>query len=91
MEAVRERWTDDRMDDLVARVDNGFTQVDQRFEQIHQDIRELRQENKQFATEMRIEIASLQSATNRRFDRLIYTLLAAMLSGLVALIGTSAF
>lgn len=36
MEAVRERWTDDRMDDLVVRVDNGFAQVDQRFAQIDQ-------------------------------------------------------
>lgn len=28
MEAMREAWTDERMDDLVARVDRGFAQTD---------------------------------------------------------------
>jgi hypothetical protein len=34
MEAMRESWTDDRMDDLVKRVDTGFAQVDARFAQV---------------------------------------------------------
>jgi lysophospholipase L1-like esterase len=32
MEAMREAWTDERMDDLVARVDRGFVQADARME-----------------------------------------------------------
>ena len=33
MEAMRESWTDDRLDDLNRRVDAGFKQVDERFKQ----------------------------------------------------------
>jgi peptidoglycan hydrolase CwlO-like protein len=31
MEAMRQSWSDDRLDDLKDRVDVGFAQVDQRF------------------------------------------------------------
>jgi hypothetical protein len=37
METMRESWTDERMDDLSHRVDQGFARVDA-------DIRELRRE-----------------------------------------------
>jgi hypothetical protein len=37
MSAVREAWTDDRLDDLSLRVDRGFDRVDT-------DLRELRTE-----------------------------------------------
>jgi len=45
MEAMRESWTDDRMDDLVRRLDAGFAQV-------HEDIAELRADNKELRREM---------------------------------------
>ena len=31
---MRESWTDERLDDLNAKVDRGFEQVDKRFEQV---------------------------------------------------------
>lgn len=31
MEAMRQSWSDDRLDDLNKRVDNGFARVDARF------------------------------------------------------------
>ena len=31
---ARESWTDDRLDDLNAKVDRGFEQVDRRFEEV---------------------------------------------------------
>jgi archaellum component FlaC len=34
MEAMRENWTDDRLDHLNRRVEEGFARVDERFEQI---------------------------------------------------------
>jgi hypothetical protein len=34
MEAVRDSWTDDRLDDLNRRVAEGFVSVDRRFEQV---------------------------------------------------------
>jgi tetrahydromethanopterin S-methyltransferase subunit G len=30
----REKWTDERLDDLNKKVDDGFAQVDKRFEQV---------------------------------------------------------
>jgi archaellum component FlaC len=34
MEAMRESWTDDRLDHLNRRVDDGFKRVDERFEMV---------------------------------------------------------
>lgn len=59
MEAMRQTWTDDRMDDLVHRVDTGFAQVDQRFVQVHQDNQELRREMAGLGSELRRENKSL--------------------------------
>ena len=82
MAAMRQTWTDDRMDDLAKSVDTRFEQVekrfeqvDKRFEQIHGDIKGLRDEtNRNFAI------------LNRRFDILVGVLLAASLSGVVTMI-----
>ena len=82
MAAMRQTWTDDRMDDLAKsvdtrfeQVDKRFEQVDRRFEQIHGDIKGLRDEtNRNFAI------------LNRRFDILVGVLLAASLSGVVTMI-----
>jgi len=41
MESMRESWTDERLDDLSHRVDEGFRRVDA-------DIRELRSETAAF-------------------------------------------
>jgi predicted nuclease with TOPRIM domain len=38
MEAMRDAWTDDRMDDLVARMDRGFTQADARMDRFENRI-----------------------------------------------------
>ena len=82
MAAMRQTWTDDRMDDLAKsvdtrfeQVDKRFEQVDKRFEQIHGDIKGLRDEtHRNFAI------------LNRRFDILVGVLLAASLSGVVTMI-----
>jgi archaellum component FlaC len=34
MEAMRKSWTDERLDDLSLRVENGFAQVDSRFAEV---------------------------------------------------------
>jgi hypothetical protein len=59
MEAMRNSWTDDRLDHLNHRVDEGFKLVGQRFEQV--DHRFDRVEAN--AGELRVEM-------NTRFDRL---------------------
>lgn len=53
MEAVRDKWTDERLDDLSARMDKGFDRLDK-------DMREVRSElagmNKRFETTHRLII-----------------------------------
>jgi hypothetical protein len=34
MEAMRESWPDDRLDDFAARVDRRFEEVDRRFDEV---------------------------------------------------------
>lgn len=56
MEAMREAWTDDRLDDLANRMDRGFDRVDA-------DIRELR-------TETKSEFALVRGEICERFDKI---------------------
>jgi hypothetical protein len=97
---TRQTWTDDRMDDLARRMDAGFAQVDARFAQVHADIRALQADVKEAATrqELKAAVAELRSemnnqflALNRRFDMLVTSLLAAALTGVVALIAPHIF
>jgi hypothetical protein len=101
---TRQTWTDDRMDDLARRMDAGFAQVDARFAQVHADIRALqadvkevakeaatRQELKAAVAELRSEMNNQFLALNRRFDMLVTSLLAAALTGVVALIAPHVF
>ncbi len=34
MQTMREAWTDERLDDLNAKVDRGFERMDRRFDQV---------------------------------------------------------
>lgn len=54
----REAWTDERLDDLAARVDAGFERVDR-------DIRDLRGEMNSGFASLRSEIEALRSRTDR--------------------------
>jgi len=37
----REKWTDERLDDLNKKVDDGFAEMREGFARVHADIREL--------------------------------------------------
>lgn len=39
MEAMRQSWTDERLDDFREHVDQRFDQMDQRFERIEAELR----------------------------------------------------
>jgi hypothetical protein len=41
MEAMRDKWSDERMDDLNRRVENGFNRVDADLREIRVEIRSL--------------------------------------------------
>jgi lipoate-protein ligase A len=60
MEAMRDRWTDDRMDDLVQRVDSGFAQVDARFVEVHEGIAALRTETHEDIAALRVDSKELR-------------------------------
>lgn len=67
MELMRESWTDERMDDLNHRVDNGFGRVDA-------DLRSLRSDTmSEFAavrSEIKSEFAAVRSEMKAGFDRI---------------------
>lgn len=40
----REKWTDDRLDDLSKKVDDGFARLDRRIDRLDEDIKDLRRD-----------------------------------------------
>ncbi len=62
MEAMREAWTDDRLDDLANRMDQGFDRVDR-------DVRELRAETRVGFERVDREIADVRAEMKAGFDR----------------------
>jgi len=76
MEAMRESWTDARLDDFARNVDRRFDAVDRRFDDV----------DRRFdSVERRMEHGFAEM--NRRFDSLQHTLLLFSGSIIVALIG----
>jgi hypothetical protein len=66
---VREAWTDERLDDLKEHMDEGF--------------REVKVEIRSTRAELKGEIRELREKMDAKFDRLTYTLIAALI-GLLA-------
>lgn len=61
MQAMREAWTDDRLDDLNAKMDRGFAHVDARFNQV-----DARFDAMQAHTDKRLD--GMQNHLDRRFE-----------------------
>ena len=95
MEAMRQSWTDERLDEFGKRVDERFDRVDERSED------QARETNRRFdevgrrldGIDGRIE--SMQAMMERRFDTLQYALIyvvvgmfGAMTAAFVGLIAT---
>ncbi len=72
MQTMREAWTDERLDDLNAKVDRGFERMEQRFDRL-----ELRFER----VDERFE------RVDEKFERLYRLLLTLGTAALVALVG----
>lgn len=79
----REKWTDERLDDLNKKVDDGFadTRVEMRegFARVDGEIRELRKDMK-----------TRFNAIDARFDALNRNLLWGLVTVVIALIGSNA-
>lgn len=79
MPVPREKWTDERLDDLNKKVDDVRTEMRGGFARVDADIRELRSEmNRRF------------EAVDARFDALNGRLLAGFFVLLAAIIGSNA-
>ncbi len=63
MDAVRESWTDERLDDLNDRVAEMGRRMDDGFNRVHEEIRALR-------TETKAEIGELRKETKAEFGAL---------------------
>lgn len=80
----REKWTDERLDDLNKKVDDGFARVDG-------EIKELRRE-------MNTRFENLEARLEARFDTVnrnmiagFFVIVAAIVGSNAALIASSAF
>jgi hypothetical protein len=88
MDAMRESWTDARLDDLNAKVDRGFDRLDTR---IDTSIHALRTETRTEFTAMRTEMKAGFDRVDDRFDalyRLMFRLGGAMIFALIGLVAT---
>jgi tetrahydromethanopterin S-methyltransferase subunit G len=95
MEAMRQSWSDDRLDDLKDRVDAGFAQVDQRFAHVEERFARLdaKIDSKidAVSAELRQEMKMGFDQINSRFDAMQQTiirvgggLIGVLIAGLVA-------
>lgn len=94
METVRDAWTDERLDDLANRVDEGFARADARtdrfeervdngFDCVARDMRDLR-------VELRSEMDARFGRLESRFDWLQRMMLAGYLTAVLGFIATRA-
>lgn len=95
MEAVRESWTDPRLDDLNQRVDSGFRETSREFQALRLEMRTefaaVRSEAAAESTSICGEIAGLRSemaAMNRTLIQVGGGAMVTMLVGFAATIAT---
>jgi hypothetical protein len=72
MQTMREKWTDERLDDLNAKVDRGFERVETEMRAQRQ---EFSREISGLRTETNVGFEALRTEMNARFDALNRTLL----------------
>jgi DNA anti-recombination protein RmuC len=88
MEAMRQSWTDDRLDEFGKRIDERFDRVDERFEDVDRRFdqvdRRFDQVDRRFEQvdrcfeQVDTRLGSMQAMMERRFDTLQYSLIYAM-------------
>ena len=88
MEAMRDAWTDPRLDDLNQRVDSGFKETSREFQALRL---EMRTEFAAVRSEMQTEFASVRSemaAMNRTMLQIVVGGFGVMLVGFAGTIAT---
>lgn len=79
----REKWTDERLDDLNKKVDDGFARVDA-------DIRELRKEMNARFNSVDARFEKLNDSMNARFEALNRNMIGGLFVVVAAVIGSAA-
>ncbi len=90
----REKWTDERLDDLQAEVRAGFTHVGGEIKRLDSEIKHLGENVKRLDSDIKRldgNIRELGREINARFEGLYRTLQAGTVAVIVAIIGSSAF
>jgi hypothetical protein len=102
---VRETWTDERLDDLGRKVDEGFARVDADIRELRVEISSMRKENQQeflklrseikregiaLRGEIKSEVGALRAEMNARFDTMNRNFLAGLIAVIAAIIGSNA-
>jgi hypothetical protein len=62
MEAMRNAWTDERLDDLAGRVDTGFARLETRFDKLETRFDKLQQVLVQIAAGMVVAVLGMFAA-----------------------------
>lgn len=98
MEAMRESWTDDRLNNLNERMTERFDRVDQRFAQVDHRFEQVDQRFEQVDhrfDRLEADVRGLRTEMNTRFDAMQRLLiqfcagtLAAMGAAIVGLVAT---
>jgi hypothetical protein len=91
----REKWTDERLDDLNKKVDDGFaeTKAEMRegFTRVDADIKDLRREMNARFERVDDRFDNLSDSINARFDAANRNMIAGFFVIAAAIIGSNAF
>jgi hypothetical protein len=87
MEAMRQSWTDERLDDFRGEVNRRFDEVDRRFDKVDQRFDKVDQRFDKVEAEIKFGFDQM----NQRFDSLQRSLLGGSVVLIAALIGALAF
>ncbi|HEX6601554.1 MAG TPA: hypothetical protein VF030_02840 [Solirubrobacterales bacterium] len=70
MEAVRDKWTDERLDDMKGHMGEGFDRLDKDLREVRSEIAGVKSEVAGIRTEMatRGEVKELRAAMDDRFE-----------------------
>jgi tetrahydromethanopterin S-methyltransferase subunit G len=86
----RETWTDERLDDLNKKVDDGFERVERRFAEAKAETEERFREVDQRFNRLELRMDNGFAQLNDRFDRLQLALFRGTVAVAIALIGSTA-
>jgi hypothetical protein len=83
---AREAWTDERLDDLNARVESIDRRMEAGFKEMREEFRAVRGEMKSEFQAVRAEMATQVAMLNQTMYRLFGGMLAAWVVGIVAIL-----